>query len=88
VSGWERVVNVLEPATLGAGQETVRFVSCPAGKRVLGGGFVVFAAVGRWVSTSNGPTSNTQWAVALWNSSAVPITAARVEAWAICATVL
>jgi hypothetical protein len=28
----------------------VRFVSCPPGKKVLGGGYVVYSAVGRWVA--------------------------------------
>jgi hypothetical protein len=85
LAGWQRVSVVTNNDTLVANGEVVRFVNCPAGKRVLGGGFVVFGATGRWVSTSNGPTSDTQWAIAMANLGGGAIVAARTEAWAICA---
>lgn len=87
VSGYERVVVATTNETLAAGAETVRFANCPTGKKVLGGGAVIFNAIGRWVPTSSGPTADTQWAVALTNLTLVPITAGQIQVTAICATV-
>lgn len=87
VSGYQRVVVTTTNQSLAAGAESVRFANCPAGTKVLGGGPVMYNAVGRWAITSNGPTSDTQWAAALWNSSGSTITAGRIDVTAICATV-
>ncbi len=85
LAGWQRISVVTTNDSLGPGGEVVRTATCPAGKRVLGGGFVVFGATGRWVSTSNGPFSDSQWVVAMANLTGGTITAARTEAWAVCA---
>lgn len=88
VSGLQRVVNTGNNVTLAGNGERVTVVDCPAGKRIVGGGFVVFNASGRWLSSANGPTSDTQWAVALANISASQITAGTITVTAICATAL
>jgi hypothetical protein len=88
VSGYERVVNNLTNQSLGANGEVVHFVNCPIGKRVVGGGVIVFNASGRWLVDTSGPTSNTQWAVALTNILGSTITAATIQVTAICVTAL
>jgi hypothetical protein len=88
VSGYQRVVNNLPNQTLAANTEVVHFANCPTGKKVVGGGVVVFNATGRWLSTSNGPTSDTQWAIALVNITGTAISAQRIEVTAICVSAL
>ncbi|NJK44640.1 MAG: collagen-like protein [Pleurocapsa sp. SU_196_0] len=88
VSGYQRVVNTIQGPALAAGAESVFLAICPAGKRVVGGGAVIFGANGRWLATSNGPTSDTQWAVALANMIGTPIAAQKIEVTAICVTAL
>lgn len=84
VSGYQQVVSTLSNQTLGAFGENVQFVNCPTGKRVVGGGFIVFNAVGRWLNGTNGPSSDTQWVVALENFSNATITAGQINIYAIC----
>ncbi|MBF6596587.1 MAG: collagen-like protein [Thermaceae bacterium] len=86
VSGYQRVVITLSNQTLGAFGENVQFVNCPTGKRVVGGGLIVFNAVGRWLNGTNGPSSDTQWVVALENFSNATITAGQINIYAICVT--
>jgi hypothetical protein len=88
VSGYQRVVTTLTNQTLAANAEVVHLANCPAGKKVVGGGVVVFNATGRWLSTSNGPTSDTQWAIALVNITGTSISAQKIEVTAICVTAL
>lgn len=88
VSGYQQVLNVLSNQSLGAFGENVLFINCPAGKRVVGGGVVVFNAIGRWLNGTNGPTSETQWVVALENFSNTTITAGQINLYAICVNAL
>jgi Collagen triple helix repeat (20 copies) len=88
VSGYGRVVNTLTNQSLGANGEVVLFANCPAGKRVVGGGVVVFNASGRWIVDTSGPTSDTQWAVALINITGSTITAGTIQVTAICVSAL
>ena len=88
VSGYQRVVTTLTNPSLAAGGENVQFATCPSGKRVVGGGFVVFNASGKWSDSSNGAFSETQWVVALANFTGAAISANRVEITAICVTAL
>lgn len=88
VSGYQRVVNTLTSQTLAANSEVVLFSACPNGKRVVGGGFLVFSASGRWLASSSDPASDTQWAVALSSITGSTISAIKVETTAICVTVL
>ncbi len=88
VSGYERVVNNLTNQSLGANGEVVLFANCPIGKRVVGGGVLVFNASGRWIVDTSGPTSDTQWAVALTNIVGSTITANAIQVTAICVTAL
>jgi hypothetical protein len=93
VSNYEIVTNNLTNQSLAAGGETIQAASCPAGKKLLGGGGLIRGATGRWLVGSSGPASNTAdpdpttWTVAWENISASTITAANQEVYAICATV-
>jgi hypothetical protein len=86
VSGYERVVVTTNNEQLGAFGETVRTISCPAGKKVVSGGGIIFNASGRWYLDTSGPVSDTQWAIAFANATANPITAGQMSVSAICVT--
>jgi hypothetical protein len=78
------VVASSQNQTLAGNSESPRTVDCPAGKKVVGGGALVFGSTGRWIMESSGPTSDTQWAVLFTNLSADPVKAVRVDVIAIC----
>ncbi len=84
VSGYQQVVVTTNNEQLGPFGETVRFASCPAGKKVVGGGGIVFNAVGRWFIDTSGPLSSTQWAIAFANTTSATITAGQLNVYAIC----
>jgi hypothetical protein len=86
VSGYQRVVVTTANEQLGAFGEVVRFANCPAGKKVVGGGGVIFNASGRWFIDSSGPISDTQWVVAFANATGATITAGQMSVTAICVT--
>ena len=87
VSGYERVVITTQAEQLGAFGETVRFASCPTGKKVVGGGGIIFNATGgRWFIDSSGPLTDTQWAIAFANITGIPIAAGQMSIYAICVT--
>jgi hypothetical protein len=88
ISGYVVVKKTFANTNLAVGSETVQIIDCPSGKKVVGGGGVVFNANGRWVTTSNGPVNETQWAVALANLESTTISAAKLEVSAICVTAL
>ena len=46
VSGYQRVEIATQAEKLGAFSETVRFVSCPTGKKIVGGDGIIFNATG------------------------------------------
>lgn len=85
VSGYERVMS----ATLAnpAGAQSTNAVSCPAGKRVLGGGVVggpgTAASIDQSVNSSI-PLGATQWYAVVNNRSA---TASTFQVFAICGVV-
>jgi hypothetical protein len=74
-------------AQLVSGAQAQQVLSCPAGKKVLGGGGAVFGAAGAWLMNSSGPISDTQWGVSFANISPGTISATRVRFTAVCATV-
>jgi hypothetical protein len=86
VSGYQRVVVSTVNQQLPAFGETVRFANCPVGKKVVGGGGIIFNASGRWVVDTSGPVSDTQWAIAFTNLTAAPINAGEIQISAICVT--
>jgi hypothetical protein len=69
---------------LGPFGETVRFANCPAGKKVVGGGGIIFNASGRWLVDTSGPSSDSQWVVAFANLTNVEIGAGQMSIFAIC----
>jgi hypothetical protein len=83
VSGYERVSSTLEiPAN------TIRFVtvSCPAGKRVLGGGItneIPLLLLQNVRMSESGPTTETSWGATIVNGHTAALT---FTWWAVCAT--
>jgi hypothetical protein len=71
---------------LAAGTESVHLVSCQAGTKVLGGGFILFNANGFLANNTNGPFGATQWAVSVFNPGASTVTIGTISFYAICAT--
>jgi hypothetical protein len=86
VSGYQRIVVGTVNETLPPFGEVVRFANCPAGKKVVGGGGIIFNASGRWVVDTSGPSSDSQWVVAFTNLTANSITARAMQISAICVT--
>jgi hypothetical protein len=84
VSGYERVVVTTSNEQLGAFGETIRTVSCTPGKKVVGGGGIIFNASGRWYVDTSGPISDSQWAIAFANATGNPISAGQMSVSAIC----
>ena len=94
VSNYQIVTNNLTNTSLANLAEAIQSASCPAGKRLLGGGGLIRGAVGRWTMGSSGPASNvadpdpTTWTVAWENvGNGATITATNREVYAICAAV-
>jgi len=83
ISGWEQRVSsqgvYVTPDNGGYAK-----VSCPGGKRVLGGGVGRSGGFWTYVTESAPINDGTGWAVSVWNDS--PVTA-TIYAWAICASV-
>ncbi|MBV9322891.1 MAG: collagen-like protein [Chloroflexi bacterium] len=88
LSGYQQVTQSINNFNLAAGTESVHIVSCPDGKKVIGGGFLLFNAGGFLSNNSNGPASDTQWAVSVYNPSASgSVTIGTITFYAICAAV-
>jgi hypothetical protein len=99
VSGYEVVSQTfkevpVEDSESGRGLSEVKTVSCPAGKRLLGGGANLGtnpaqAAQQRPVTVSlSGPNgAGTGWSVQLFNSSTTTATEIDLQVYAICANV-
>ncbi len=74
--------------SLGAQSESVHIVSCPDGKDVIGGGFLLFGANGFLANNSDGPAANNQWGVSVFNPNpSGTVTIDTITFYAICATV-
>jgi len=87
VSGYQQVTQSFDNFTLAAQTESVHVVSCPAGTKVFGGGYLLFNAGGLLANNSDGPASDTQWAVSVFNPGASgSVTIGTVTFYAICAT--
>jgi hypothetical protein len=87
VSGYQQIVESVNNFTLAASTESVHVLTCPPGKKVLGGGFLLFGANGFLANNSNGPASDTQWGVSVFNPSGTnTVTVSTVNFYAICAT--
>lgn len=87
ISGYQQMTESITSFSLAPGTESVHVVSCPAGKQVLGGGFLSFGADGFLSNNSNGPASNTQWGVSVYNPGANTVTVQTEVFYAVCANV-
>jgi hypothetical protein len=85
VSGYQQVVESHNNFTLAASTESVHVLTCPAGEKVLSGGFVLFNAGGFLANNTNGPVNDNQWGVSVFNPSSNPVTIGTVNFYAICA---
>ena len=89
VSGYERVVISLFSQALGANMARGQVISCPSGKRVVGGGFKAYTTnTDRWVLGTNDPISDTQWEISVFNLTGATISATQLDFSAICVTAL
>jgi hypothetical protein len=86
VSGWE-IVRV-EGNAAAPGQVSQARARCPAGKRVVGGGFTTIQDLGRVVTASPNEDSPGIWAFVVLAVNDGPGGSVTVIARAICATVL
>ena len=88
MSGYQQVTQSINNFNLAAGTESVHVVSCPDGKNVIGGGFLLFGANGFLANNSNGPASATQWGVSVYNPNpSGSVTINTITFYAICAAV-
>jgi hypothetical protein len=87
ISGYQQMTESIASFSLAPGTESVHVVSCPAGKQVLGGGFLSFGADGVLSNNSNGPASNTQWGVSVYNPGTNAVTVQTEVFYAVCANV-
>jgi hypothetical protein len=87
ISGWERIVVETNNATLQPNGAQAFNATCSTGKRVVGGGVVVFNPTFFWTVQSSGPIDDSTWHVVLTNTTANPATANPVAVYAICANV-
>ena len=90
VSGYE-IVRALAPvsaAGVNAGGRVTGIAVCPAGKRVISGGFdAVYtqsAAASGLVSSSSFPLSTSSWQATMRNPGGFAVTAVTVTVYAIC----
>ena len=84
IPGWVRVFSSLTH-TIPAWGRANTVVTCPAGKKVLGGGFVIAGGSGTEVVASLPSSDGTSWTVQVLNWSSGSKTLS-VDAHAICAT--
>lgn len=87
LSGYQQIVETHNDFTLGPSTESVHVLSCPDGKKVLSGGFVLFNAAGFLSNNTNGPVSDTQWGVSVYNPTPSTVTVGTLNFYAICANV-
>lgn len=88
VSGIERVVGTIPAPSLGinGNGSLTGAVACPAGKRVLSGGFeATHFGSGNLVSSSSYPDTDASWRVTVRNTSVSAVTNVQFRVWAICA---
>ena len=86
VSGYQQVVENNPNFSLAPSTESVHIVSCPDGKKVVGGGFVLFNADGFLSNNTSGPVNDTQWAVSVYNPGGSQVTIGSFNVYAVCVT--
>lgn len=85
VSGWEIVSQTSTHTTL-AGGGFERTATCPAGKKVMGGGGKLNPPEALLLVSDSWPAADDEWKVQYTNTSILPLTN-DVTVYAICATV-
>jgi hypothetical protein len=88
ISGWERIVNSTNNVSVPPNGFQVFTATCSAGKKVLGGGILIFNPTGLWTVQDSGPQDDSSWTVAVSNTQSQINTANPISAYAICANVM
>ena len=85
-TGFERVVG--SPTASDATETKVATATCPAGKVVVGGGYLAAAVTGLGELTviGNRPTSDTVWSVSATQDSRAGLGNWSLQAFAVCLT--
>jgi hypothetical protein len=86
VSGWERVVATTNNVSIAPDGFLVFTATCPAGKKILGGGVLIFGPTGFWTVQDSGPLDDITWLVGIGNTQTITNTANSVNVYAICAS--
>ncbi len=82
VSGWEKVVSASENDTTDAKTQTA---TCPAGKKAVGGGYMINSSAHTFYPTANYPSADDTWSVTVERSTGT--SAWSLTAYALCLTV-
>lgn len=84
ISGWERVVGIT--STTSTDDQTAS-VSCPEGKKILGGGYLVASSNTTYYPRANYPSSDSVWTVTV-HRGGTGTSSWGLTAYAICANIL
>ena len=87
VSGYEIVSQTTLHVVMAPNYGTGATASCPAGKKLLGGGFSVGYFTGYYTTMSSGHQNDTTWLASLGNPTSAPIEV-NLTVYAICALTL
>jgi hypothetical protein len=82
VTGWVKVIQ--SPTTIGPGLGNGSTATCPAGKKVVGGGYAYSPTDVPVIVSWSAPSADTMWHVDVKNTGNQSI---ELQAYAICATV-
>ncbi len=85
LTGYQQITESINNFNLASSTESVHVLSCPAGKKVVGGGFILFNAAGFLSNNTNGPVNDAQWAVSVYNPGGSNVQIGNVTFYAVCA---
>jgi hypothetical protein len=85
VSGYISAATITSAITVNAGATTTSSISCPSGKRTIGGGHELVDGATQLLFLGSSP-STTTWRVMLRNDTDAAVPNVRVRLWIICAS--
>jgi hypothetical protein len=85
VSGYTSAATTTSAITVNAGATSTSSISCPSGKRTIGGGHELVDGATQLLFLGSSP-STTAWRVMLRNDTDAAVPNVRVRLWIICAT--